>query len=134
MKILNRYLVRTYLGMIATCLAAFVAIYLVVDFLERFGRFSRAGAPLTAILLYFLCKIPEIISQTAPMAVLMGTILAIGTLAKNSEITAMRSSGISLCRSADRCWLQPLSSALSCCSCRSLSLRPPMKRCATLTR
>jgi len=95
-SILGRYLVRTHLGMIVTCLGAFVAIYLVVDFLERFGKFSRAGAPLTAILLYFLCKIPEIISQTMPMAVLMGTILAIGTLSKNSEITAMRSSGISL--------------------------------------
>ena len=96
MKILSRYLVRTYLGMIATCLGALVAIYLVVDFLERFTKFSRAGAPLTALFPYFLCKLPEIISQTAPMAVLMGTILAIGTLAKNSEITAMRSSGISL--------------------------------------
>jgi lipopolysaccharide export system permease protein len=96
MRIISRYLVRTYLGMIATCLGAFIAIYLVVDFLERFGKFSRAGAPLSAILLYFLCKIPEMITQTTAMAVLMGTILAIGTLAKNSEITAMRSSGISL--------------------------------------
>jgi len=96
MTILGRYLVRTYLGMIATCLGAFVAIYLVIDFLERFGKYSRAGAPVKTILVYFLCKIPEIISQTAPMAVLMGTILAIGTLAKNSEITAMRSSGVSL--------------------------------------
>lgn len=96
MKILNRFLVRTYLRMIATCLGAFVAIYLVVDFLERFGKYSRAGAPLSAIFLYFLCKIPEMIAQTTPMAVLMGTILTISTLAKNSEITAMRSSGISL--------------------------------------
>jgi lipopolysaccharide export system permease protein len=96
MKILTRYLVTTYLGMIASSLGALVAIYLVVDFLERFTKFTRAGAPLTALFPYFLCKLPEIISQTAPMAVLMGTILAIGTLAKNSEITAMRSSGISL--------------------------------------
>ncbi len=96
MNILSRYLVRTYLGMIATCLGAFVAIYLLVDFMEKFGKFSRAGAPLTSVLLYFLCKIPEIIAQTTSMAVLMGTILAIGTLSKNSEITAMRSSGISL--------------------------------------
>jgi lipopolysaccharide export system permease protein len=96
MAILSRYLVITYLRMIATCLGAFVAIYLVVDFMEKFGKFSRAGAPVTVILLYSFCKIPEMVSQTVPMAVLMGTILAIGMLAKNSEITAMRSSGISL--------------------------------------
>lgn len=95
MKIFSRYLVRTYLTAITTCLAGFVSIYLVVDILEKSGRFSRAGAPLGDFFLYFLCKIPEIIFQTMPMAVLMGTILAVGTLAKNSEITAMRSSGVS---------------------------------------
>lgn len=96
MKILSRYLMSTYLKLTATCLGAFVAIYLVVDFLERYTKFSRAGASNSDILLYFACKIPEILFQTTPMAVLMGTILTIGTLSKNSEITAMRSSGASL--------------------------------------
>lgn len=96
MKILSRYLIKTYLSVTATCLAAFISIYLVIDFLERYGKFSRAGAPTADISLYFLCKTAEIIFQTTPMAVLMGTILAIGTLAKNNEITAMRSSGVSL--------------------------------------
>lgn len=95
MKTLNRYLIRTYLTAITTCLAAFISIYLVIDFLERYSKFSRAGASTPDILLYFICKTPEIIFQTTPMAVLMGTILAIGTLVKNSEITAMRSSGVS---------------------------------------
>lgn len=96
MKILNRYLIQTYIGTISICLGAFVSIYLVVDFLERFGKYSRAGGTFSVILSYFLCKIPEMISQTAPMSVLMGTILAIGALSRNSEITAMRSSGLSL--------------------------------------
>jgi len=95
MKILNRYLIRTYISAITTCLSAFISIYLVVDFLERYSRLSRAGASFSNILLYFTCKTPEIILQTTPMAVLMGTILSLGTLAKNSEITAMRSSGLS---------------------------------------
>lgn len=98
MTIISRYLVKTYLGMIGTCMSAFIAIYLVVDFLERIGRFSRAGVPFINTLQYFLCKTPEIINQTTPMAVLMGTILTVGALARNSEITAMRSSGISLAR------------------------------------
>lgn len=96
MKVLNRYLVKTYLGATTTCLAAFISIYLVVDFLEKYRKFSRTEASVSDMFLYFLCKTPEIIFQVTPMAVLMGTILAIGTLAKNSEITAMRSSGISL--------------------------------------
>jgi len=77
MKTLNRHLIKTYLGTTTTCLAAFMSIYLVIDFLERYRKFSRAEAPIADILLYFLCKIPEIVFQTTPMAVLMGTILAI---------------------------------------------------------
>ncbi|NVN97779.1 MAG: LPS export ABC transporter permease LptG [Geobacteraceae bacterium] len=96
MKILSRYLIKTYLAITSTCLAAFVSIYLVIDFLERYAKFSRAGAANSDIFLYFICKTPEILFQTTPMAVLMGTILTIGTLSKNSEITAMRSSGASL--------------------------------------
>lgn len=96
MKVLDRYLIKTFLSTTATCLAAFITIYLVIDFLEKYRRFSRADAAGGDILLFFLCKIPEIIFQVTPMAVLMGTILAMGTIAKNSEITAMRSSGISL--------------------------------------
>ena len=61
MKTLSRYLVRIYLTAIMTCLAAFISIYLVIDFLERYSKFSRAGAPTLDILLYFICKIPEII-------------------------------------------------------------------------
>lgn len=98
MTILSRYLTRTYLGMIGTCLSAFISIYLVIDFLERIGKFSRAGVPLQETLLYFFSKTPEIINQTTPMAALMGTILTMGALSRNSEITAMRSSGISLVR------------------------------------
>jgi lipopolysaccharide export system permease protein len=96
MKTLSRYLIKIYLTITVTCLSAFLSIYLIVDFLERYTKFSRAGASSYNIVLYFICKVPEIITQTTPMAVLMGTILTIGTLSKNSEITAMRSSGASL--------------------------------------
>ena len=53
MKILTRYLVSTYLGMIATCLGALVAIYLVVDFLERFTKFSSCRCPFDGIVPLF---------------------------------------------------------------------------------
>ncbi len=98
MSIVSRYLIRSYLGMTGICLGAFVSIYLIIDFLERIGRFSRAGAPLESIIQYFLCKTPEIITQTTPMALLMGTILTVGAFSRNNEINALRCSGLSLWR------------------------------------
>lgn len=98
MNVLSRYIAKAYLRLFGLCLVAFMAIYLVVDFLEKVGRFVRDDAQWHHIALFFLAKIPEIIAQTAPLAVLMATLLTLGMLSMNSELTAMRSCGISLPR------------------------------------
>ncbi|HEY6838025.1 MAG TPA: LPS export ABC transporter permease LptG [Geobacteraceae bacterium] len=98
MKIISRYIASTYLKVLGLCTGSFVAIYLTVDFLEKIARFARTqGAPLH-VLLFFLWKIPEIVNQVIPLAVLMATLLTLGILARNSEIIAMRGCGMSLAR------------------------------------
>lgn len=99
-NILSRYIISTYLRILGLCLGAFLSIYLVIDFLEKISRFARAQATLQNIGLFFLWKIPEIVSLVLPLAVLMSTLLTLGTLARGSEITAMRGCGISLTRIA----------------------------------
>ena len=96
MGILFWHIVRHYLGILALCLTGLVTIYLVIDFFENLRRFLRHDAELTSILLYFIFKIPEMAFQLVPFAVLMASLLAIGLLNKNHEITAMRSCGVSL--------------------------------------
>ncbi|WP_298435483.1 LPS export ABC transporter permease LptG [Geobacter sp.] len=98
MNILTRYIAAAYLRIFGLCLAAFIAIYLVIDFLEKIGRFLRFQPLWTDIIHFFLLKIPEIFTQVVPLAVLMATLLTLGLLSRNSEITAMRGCGISLAR------------------------------------
>lgn len=98
MTLLSRYIASTYLKIFGLCIGAFIAIYLVIDFLEKIGRFTRAHAEFRYIVLFFLCKIPEIVTQVTPLAVLMATLLTLGGLSRTSEITAMRGCGISLPR------------------------------------
>jgi lipopolysaccharide export system permease protein len=98
MRILTRYVAKAYLRMLALCLGAFIAIYLVVDFMEKIARFTRSDAHWYHIALFFVAKTPEIVSQAVPLAVLMATLLTLGTLSMNSELTAMRSCGIGLAR------------------------------------
>ena len=98
MRILTRYVAKAYLRMLMLCMGAFIAIYLVVDFMEKVARFTRSGAQWIHIALFFIAKTPEIVSQAAPLAVLMATLLTLGTLSMNSELTAMRSCGIGLAR------------------------------------
>ncbi|HJV36511.1 LPS export ABC transporter permease LptG [Geomonas sp.] len=100
MRILSRYVAKAYLRMFGLCLGAFIAIYQVVDFMEKIARFTSHGAHWYHIALFFVTNTPEIISQALPLAVLMATLLTLGTLSMNSELTAMRSCGVSLARIA----------------------------------
>lgn len=114
MNILTRYVAKTYLKMLFLCLGAFIAIYQVVDFTEKIVRFTRSGAHWYHIVYFFMAKTPEIVSQAAPLAVLMATLLTLGTLSMNSELTAMRSCGVSLaCISAPILGIALLVSILS---------------------
>ncbi|RII26605.1 MAG: LPS export ABC transporter permease LptG [Geobacter sp.] len=98
MRIITRYITTVYLRMIFLCGGSFLAVYLIIDFLEKITRLGKYNPELKHLVLYFAAKIPEMINQVAPLAVLMATMLTLGILAKSSEIIAMRSCGIGLVR------------------------------------
>ena len=98
MSILNRYIAVTWLRLFGLCLGSFVAVYLVLDMMEKIPRFIRAGGAMGDIAGFFLNKLPEMVGQTAAFSTLMATLLTLGLLSRNSEVTAMRSCGISLMR------------------------------------
>jgi lipopolysaccharide export system permease protein len=56
------------------------------------------GADLPTVLRAFAFLLPSIFSVTIPMAFLLGVLLAFGRLASDSEIVAMRASGVSPAR------------------------------------
>src|SRR5437879_3928860 len=96
MTLLMSYLLREHLRVFATCLGGLAVVYLVVDFVEKVRKFVGYQAELRHILWYFVLKCPGILFQITPLAVLMSTLLTASILSRNNEITAMRSSGISL--------------------------------------
>jgi lipopolysaccharide export system permease protein len=100
LPVLSRYLIRQFLGLFVAILAAFVTLYLVVDLFNRLDILLRNHASVDASLRYFLFKIPLIITQIAPAAVITAILLALGLLARHGEITALRASGVSLVQSA----------------------------------
>jgi lipopolysaccharide export system permease protein len=92
----SRHLVREFLWTFALTLAAFVAIYLVAEFFDRFDSFLRHDASAGAIARYFLFKIPLVITQVTPIAVLAGGLVGLGLLARQQEFVALRACGVSI--------------------------------------
>lgn len=94
-KILFRYVVGEFLRILALCLVAFIVVYLIADFSDRIDDFLKHDAPISLIVRYFLAKIPLIVNQVLPIAVLAAMLLSLGGLSRHNELTAMKASGIS---------------------------------------
>jgi lipopolysaccharide export system permease protein len=100
MKILRRYICREFLKIFLLSMSAFILIYLVVDFFSRMDTFLEHKAPPTLVFLYYLYQVPGIGLQIFPLGILIATLLGLGILSRNNEITAMKANGISLYRIA----------------------------------
>jgi len=99
-SILDRYVSAGFMRIFGISLAVITALYLTADFFEKIGGLMESGAPVTTILLYFLFKSPLIISRVVGFATLFSTLFCLGLLARAQEITAIRSSGVSVQRIA----------------------------------
>lgn len=98
MTILQRYLLGTFTRIMILSLSSFCGVYLLIDFFGRADNFLEHDAELSLYLIYFGAKLPLILSQVLPLAVLMGVFLTLGGFSKTNELTAMRAGGIGLPR------------------------------------
>ena len=89
---------KEYLKIFSLALTALVIIYLLIDFFEKIRRFVEYGAAPLPILFFFSLKLPMIVFQMTPLALLLATVLVLGYFSKTNEITAMKAGGISLIR------------------------------------
>ncbi|MEA2718616.1 MAG: lipopolysaccharide export system permease protein, partial [Candidatus Eremiobacteraeota bacterium] len=96
--ILDRYLVAELGGPFLFGLSAFTLIFVATQILAIGRLVSEQHAPLWAAVEYFLWDMPAYLLLVIPMAMLLGTLLAMQRLSSESEVTAMQAGGISLSR------------------------------------
>ena len=96
MKILHRYLLRQFTQNLLVALGVFAFLFLIFDFFDRIDNVLAEKPNLFVVLQYFALKVPPTISLMLPVACLVATLFTIGILSRNSEITAMRASGVTL--------------------------------------
>ncbi|MGC1462602.1 MAG: LptF/LptG family permease [Terracidiphilus sp.] len=97
-RILDEYVVREFLGMFLLVLTGFVMLMLVFTFFDLVGDILRNHIPLPTVGDYLVNLTPDMLYQIAPLAVLIATLVTFGVLNRNSEIIAMKATGISLYR------------------------------------
>ena len=97
-RILDAYVVREFFGMFVLVLASFVMLMLVFTFFELVGDIIRNHIALATVGDYLFNLAPSMVYQITPLAVLIGALVTFGVLNRNSEIVAMKATGISLYR------------------------------------
>ncbi len=94
MKKIERYLFIEFIRIFSLAFLASISLYLVVDFFERINMLISNEAGLSTSLLFFLYKIPIIVTQITPVALLLAIVVSLGSLNRRNEILAIRASGI----------------------------------------
>ncbi|HEY1867369.1 MAG TPA: LptF/LptG family permease [Candidatus Cybelea sp.] len=79
-------------------LAAFMLIFAATELINIAKLVSAEHAPVLAALMVFAWSLPGYVVLVIPMALLLGTLLAVQRLSGESEITAMKSAGITFAR------------------------------------
>lgn len=99
-KVLDRYLLRSFLKAAFLSVFVFLLIYLIIDVIEHLDDFIDHQAEFSTVLRYYFYYFPFIIVQVTPVAVLLGAMFSVGLMARRNELLALNSSGISLYRIA----------------------------------
>lgn len=98
MKILDRYIGRTILGGTLMVLLVLGSLLAFVDFISELDEVGHAQYGMLEAAIFVLLRLPNRLYELFPTAVLIGSLLSLGALASNSELTVMRASGVSIMR------------------------------------
>jgi LPS export ABC transporter permease LptG/LPS export ABC transporter permease LptF len=97
-RILDQYVVLEFLNMFGLVLVGFVLLMLVFTVFDLLSDILRNGTRLTVVGDYLINLTPLMLYKLAPLAVLIAVLVTFGVLNRNSEIIAMKATGISLYR------------------------------------
>jgi LPS export ABC transporter permease LptG/LPS export ABC transporter permease LptF len=96
--LLDRYIAKSYVAKFAMVLAAFWALFVLVNFMDLFDDVQQNRVKGIVVVNYYLYNTPRIAHLLAPVAVLVTVLITFGLLARHNEVTAMKAAGVSLYR------------------------------------
>ena len=99
LKLIDKYIIKKFLGTFFFCLLLILTIAVVFDFAEKIDNFMERHAPLKAIIFdYYMNFIPYFAMLFAPLFVFIAVIFFTSKMAVSTEIIAILNSGMSFRR------------------------------------
>lgn len=98
MRILDKYVLKSFLKNFFVINLSFSIIFIVIDIFDRLHVILKYEPNLKDAIYYYLLNLPYIIIFISPIVILLSSLFLMDTLSKYNETIAMRSSGISILR------------------------------------
>ncbi|MFN2441053.1 MAG: LPS export ABC transporter permease LptF [Thermoanaerobaculia bacterium] len=99
-NIIDRYILVEFLKTLGVVMISTAVVWIIVDYTEIVEDISENNVPFEVVVSYFRYRLLQILDSVLPISVLIATLITFGVLAKNNEITAIKSNGVSLYRIA----------------------------------
>ena len=98
MRLLDRYLLRSFLEPLLLCFAAFVGILVIIDAYGNLHDFTQGSARWRLIGVYYAHQLPHFILLCVPMSILLASLYCLSKLSRSNEIISMLTAGRGLVR------------------------------------
>ena len=98
MKIIDRYILSSYLRLLLGVFAICMIIFIIQTFWLFVDDLAGKGLDIIIIFRFLLYYSPKLVPLVLPLSVLLASLMTYGDLAENYEFAAMKSTGISLQR------------------------------------
>lgn len=98
MNILDRYISKSLIGPFIFALSVVIFIFLFQFLIKSLDQFVGKGLSIWLIIQLITLNLAWMLTLAVPMAMLVSSLMAYGSLASGNEITIMKASGISLVR------------------------------------
>ena len=96
MRILNRYFWQESTLNILMIMLGLLSMFSFFDLIQELDSLGRGSYNINNMLLFVFLSIPGHVYEVVPVAVLIGMMVSLGSLSKNSELVVMRVSGLSI--------------------------------------
>ncbi len=106
MRILNQYITQEFLKPLLVCALAFLIVFLVADLNDNLEDFTSNGVSGLRILWYYGLKLPQIMVQVAPLALLLATLFTISNMERYNELIAIAPPAYTFCAPLLPLWLR----------------------------
>jgi len=96
--LLDRYVSRMYLRVVALAFLALVGLFYISTFIDASDKLFKGTASGSMIMSLLVYRTPQFVYFVIPIAALLSVLVTFGLLSRTSELTVMKACGISLYR------------------------------------